>query len=288
MPKKANIDDSVSLFPFLSILAAVIGILVLMITAITLGQVGQDSPEATASAEAAEAAAAAAKARADQFKAWRDQSRADAAVIADLTRRLQDAGEVQYDAQVQASTLAQLRQEIADIQTARSKAIETNQQRSQQLSTAHAQLQTLEAELKQLDERLKPLLEQLELLKKQVAERNAPPPEARVQVRPSGTGGKLRPYFVECAGASIVLHDRGEPLRIPTAQAGSHPEFLALLDRVQATADATLVFLIRPDGVGTYRAAKAVARGRSVTNGKLAIGSQGKLDLTLFRQSLEN
>ncbi|MFO0905096.1 MAG: hypothetical protein U0939_18970 [Pirellulales bacterium] len=287
MPK-ANIDDSVSLFPFLSILAAVIGILVLMITAITLGQVGQDSPEATASAEEAAAAAQAAKERAAKFKSLRDQTKADAAVVADLTRRLQDAGEQNYDAQVQAQTLAQLQQEINDLQAARDKAIEANQQRAQQLSTAQTQLQALTAELKQLDDRLKPLLEQLEQLRKQVAERKSPPPEAQVQVRPSGTGGKLRPYFVECAGASIVLHDRSEPLRIPTAQAGSHPEFLALLDRVQSTPDSTVVFLIRPDGVGTYRTAKAVARGRSVTNGKLAIGSQGKLDLTLFRQSLEN
>ena len=35
-------DDDVSLFPFLSIIAAVIGVLTLMIAAVTLGQMNQD------------------------------------------------------------------------------------------------------------------------------------------------------------------------------------------------------------------------------------------------------
>jgi hypothetical protein len=58
---KQNIDDAVSLFPFLSILACVIGILILMITAVALGQIGKDKApvedaadvEAVAKAEAA-------------------------------------------------------------------------------------------------------------------------------------------------------------------------------------------------------------------------------------------
>jgi hypothetical protein len=43
------------------------------------------------------------------------------------------------------------------------------------------------------------------------------------------------------------------------------------------------VFLIRPDGVDSYNHVRNVARARYVTNGKLAIGGQGKLDLTLFQ-----
>ena len=42
MAKARAKNDDVSLFPFMSILVCVIGILMLMITAIVLGQIGKD------------------------------------------------------------------------------------------------------------------------------------------------------------------------------------------------------------------------------------------------------
>ena len=63
MPKP-KLDDSVSLFPFLDIMASLIGILVLLITAATLAQIGQ-TVEDTADAQAV----AKAKARIVRYRA---------------------------------------------------------------------------------------------------------------------------------------------------------------------------------------------------------------------------
>lgn len=281
MPR-TNIDDAVSLFPFLSILAAVIGILVLMITAITLGQIGQDAAPPTADAVAAAQAAEDAKVRAEEYKRLRAQSKADLEASRDLQARLSQVADVQQNAATMAANVASVKQEIADLQAALDNSQETARQRAAELADKTARLGKLERETKQLDERLKPLLEQLAALQQELARRKTPPEEAQVQIKPSGSGANLAPTFVECAAGSIVLHDRAPPLRIPNAQMAGSVEFLELLDKVKANPQGTVVFLVRPDGVGTYNAARNVARGRATTNGKLAIGSQGKLDLSLF------
>jgi ABC-type transporter Mla subunit MlaD len=284
MAKKANIDDAVSLFPFLSILAAVIGILVLMITAITLGQVGKDNPQAQADAAAAAQAEEEAKARTVDYKRLREQAKSDAEAIKQLESALAQVAIAERDAATRAANIAAAKKELAELQAAAKQNSAAAEQRTTELAEKTARLAQLLQENKELDERLKPLLEQLAKLREQVAKLKAPPEEAQVQVKPSGSGSSLTPTFVECAVESIVLHDRAQPLRIPKAQLGSHAEFLKLLDKVRDTPQSTVVFLIRPDGVSTYTSARNVARGRSVSNGKLAIGSQGKLDLTLFQK----
>ncbi|WP_425619356.1 hypothetical protein NA78x_003096 [Anatilimnocola sp. NA78] len=283
MAKKANIDDSVSLFPFLSILAAVIGILVLMITAITLGQIGKDNPQAQADAASAAQAAEEAKARAAEYKKLRDQAKLDLDALKALQAKIAQLESAQKEASIVAENIAAAKKELAELQATTKTNQETASQRQIELAAKIIRLEQLLKENKELDERLKPLLEQLAKLQEQLAKSKAPPQEAQVQIQPSGTGSDLTPVFVECAAESIVLHDRAQPLRIPKAQMGGHAEFIKLLDKVKSDAKATVVFLIRPDGVGTYNSARGVARNRAVTNGKLAIGSQGKLDLTLFQ-----
>lgn len=283
MAKKQNIDDAVSLFPFLSILAAVIGILVLMITAITLGQIGKDNPKAMADTAAAEQAAAEAKARADEYKKLRAQAKADQDAVKQLQAKLAQIEVAQRDAATMAANIAAAKKEIAELQAAATANKTAAEKDAVELAAKKIRLEQLLKENKQLEEQLKPLLEQLEKLRQQVAQFKAPPEEAQVQIKPSGSGANLTPTFVECAAGSIVLHDRVAPLRIPSAQMGGHAEFLKLLDKVKADKQSTVVFLVRPDGVGTYNSARSVARNRGVTNGKLAIGSQGKLDLSLFQ-----
>ena len=92
-----------------------------------------------------------------------------------------------------------------------------------------------------------------------------------------------RAAFVECAQASLVFREGDEEIRIPIAQAGSSKEFAALLSKVKAEPDGTVIFLVRPDGVATYNTARGIARSRHVLNGKLAIAGQGKIDLSMFK-----
>ena len=281
MPKQQSVDDTVSLFPFLSILACLIGILVLMISAITLGQIGKDSTSPDTAAAAEEAAAA--KARAEHYKALRNQTKTDAEAIKDLAAKVRLLEQKQQDAATVAANIAQAKEELAKLTADAAKRQEEQAAAAVEQQVRTAQIAKYEQENKALEEKLKPLLELLAKLKAELALKQGPPQEAQVQIRPSGSRSDLKATFVECAAGSIVLHDRAEPLRIPTAQAGGHPEYLKLLDTVKATPQGTVVYLIRPDGVDSYNHVRHVARVRYVSNGKLAIGGQGKLDLTLFK-----
>ena len=138
--------------------------------------------------------------------------------------------------------------------------------------------------IKQEEARLKELQQQQAQLRAELAERKQPPPEAEVKIQPSGTGYDLNPVFVECAAGSIVLHDGPEPKRIPRGEITTHPAFQKLLEKVKQDKKGTLVFLVRPDAVATYNAARNFARSNYVKNGKLAVAGQGKLDLSLFQK----
>jgi hypothetical protein len=275
---KPSVDDSVSLFPFLSILACIIGILVLMITAITLGQIGQDKASAADAADEAKLAQAEAeaKARVEAYKQLRNALQTDEQQARRLQALLLDAATVREN-------LAAARAELQALE-----AKQTDAQKKLQLAKLDqakklADAARLKAEIDALTKRLPSLLEQIKRLKAELAKRKAPPEEAQVRVLPSGSGTNLNATFVECAAASLVLHDTPKGLRVPIAQAGASKEFAALLNQVKTQKGGTVVFLVRPDGVGTYNSARSIARSRGVLNGKLAIAGQGKLDLSLFK-----
>lgn len=273
---KQSVDDSVSLFPFLSILACVIGILVLMITAITLGQIGQDTVKADDNEEAIQAAAEAA-ARVEEYKRLRAQATADVARLKELEELVQNADQVRKN-------LEQVRAELAALEAKRSESTAKLKAEEVELADKLAEIERNTKQIEELKKQLPDLLKQLEKLKAELAKRTAPPEEAQVRVLPSGSGKDLKATFVECAQASLVFMDGDKEIRVPIAQAGSSKEFAALLNKVKAESGRTVIFLVRPDGVATYNTARGIARSRGVLNGKLAIAGQGKIDLSMFKE----
>jgi seryl-tRNA synthetase len=272
---KQSVDDSVSLFPFLSILACVIGILVLMITAITLGQIGKDSAADADDPEAVQAQAEA-EARVEEYKRLRAQATADLQRLKELEELVQNAEQVQKNlAEVQAELKALEEKQAAS--TSKLKAEEA--EAAQKLAEA----ERLQKQIADIEKQLPSLLKELEKLKAELAKRTGPPEEAQVKVLPSGSGQNMKAAFVECAQASLVFHDGDKEIRVPIAQAGGSKEFAALLNKVKAEKGATVVFLVRPDGVATYNTARGIARSRGVLNGKLAIAGQGKIDLSMLK-----
>jgi uncharacterized protein YlxW (UPF0749 family) len=275
MAKKQSVEDSVSLFPFLSILACIIGILVLMITAIALGQIGRDTPSATQDEAAAQQAALEAQQRLEQYRAARQSIERDREQIPILRGSLAELKLLQ-------ARLEALRRQLAALEAQNKTVTDTHRRAQDELLRHQAELERLAPQIKQLEQQVPPLQTERDRLRAELAKRQAPPEEASVLVQPSGSGRDMNPTFVECAAASAVLHDGPTPVRIPTAQLAGSAPYLQLLEKVKNTDKGTLVFLIRPDGVGTYDTARHIARSNYVKNGKLAIGGQGKLDFTRF------
>ena len=51
---------------------------------------------------------------------------------------------------------------------------------------------------------------------------------------------------------------------------------------VATTTDATVIFLVRADGLSTYYAASKLCDDRSIRNGKLPVAGDGRVDLSRF------
>jgi biopolymer transport protein ExbD len=251
MPRQRT-DESVSLFPFLDIMACLIGILVLMITAATLAQIARDE-EDTKDAEAIQRA----EARVTEYRAIRKELIVEVQERKQLERQINEAETIREQ-------LEELRAEAARL--------EAVQQKIEELSDPET------------DKKIEDLKRQLVELRTVLANRKEAMAEAEIQIVPSGTGYDLSPTFVECASSALVLHDGPDPVTIPLSRLTRSEAFQKLLDDVKQRPKGTVVFLVRPDGARAYSAARNIARRNYVTNGKLAVAGHGKLDLSLFEE----
>lgn len=248
MPKQRT-DESVSLFPFLDIMACLIGILVLMITAATLAQIARDE-EDTKDEQAMERA----EARVTEYREIRDELAVEVEERKELEQLIEEA--------------------------------EITREQLEELQTEVAQLEAVQERLKAItdpetDAKIEELKEKLGKLRTVLANRKEAA-EAKIQIMPSGSGYGLSPTFVECTSNAVVLHDRPEPVTVPVSRLTKSEAFLGLLEDVKQRPKGTVVFLVRPDGARSYGAARNVARRNYATNGKLAVAGHGKLDLSLF------
>ena len=106
--------------------------------------------------------------------------------------------------------------------------------------------------------------------------------EANVTVLPQGSGLNFKPHFVECAADSFVMHTQTPPQRIRTANAAKAKEFIDLMQMAANGKSDSIVFLVRSDGLATFRTLKGLCDKRSIRNGKLPVVGQGRIDLSAF------
>ncbi len=254
----------VSLFPFLSILACVIGTLTLMITALALGQMDDNSLNEQLRLDALKRQLEADLKVIEQLKAEiaRFENHAD-----DLTKRL-----VESERQ-----LRELEQRTKELIAQRNKEPEA------EIEVIVVDLNAHKERMAKLQEELEEFQKKREVLAAEIKKRNRPPEEAEVIVRPGGSGMDLEPTFVECTTAGVFIHDGKAPVHVRTGDLKTDATFRGLLERIASRPKATVIFLIRDDAIGTYNVARSVALELRARNGKLPIIGHGKLDLSMFR-----
>jgi multidrug efflux pump subunit AcrA (membrane-fusion protein) len=261
-------DDDISLFPFLSIIACVIGVLTLMISTLALAQM--DSP---------------AVANAERYEQAQKDLAAARAEIAEIEQKLQsEQTETATAANQQQREMTQARETLDQLVNQ----LEEMKQRQAEQAKIKIVIPTLPADQREtiddMQSQLAELQERLAQLDKEIKERNLPPEESAVSILPAGSGVDFTPYFVECAAGAIVLHTSVEPLQIRAAEMAANQEFIGVLEKVANQKNATLLFLVRSDGLGTYRMAKALADANEVKNGKLPVVGQGRIDVGFFKK----
>lgn len=255
--KQESDEDDVSLFPFLSILSCVIGVLTLLITAMAISQM--DTPEIVETEQL------------DDLLAEEQQ----------LTAKIEELEAAVRDSDQEVVELLTAQEKQALLLEQLKAAQEKVEQAQQKVDPDFVQVD-LDSKIKELEAEKEKLDADLATLESELATRKDKN-EGIVQVRPGGSGVAFEPTFVECRKEGLVLFlEEGKPRNILLSQIQNDVVFLSTLDEISNSADRVMTFLLREDGVNTYYHARNIARSRYAKNGKLPVLGQGKLDLGLF------
>ncbi len=148
-------------------------------------------------------------------------------------------------------------------------------------------VEILKTEIVALKSERPPLQKQLEALQEELKKRKIPPKAVEsVIIRPGGIGTReaRNLFFVECTSTGIILIKEGNPSKpISTATIETNQDYAKFLETVKRSRDAMVLFLIRKGGNESYLWAAGLAETKyKVSNGKLPIPNEGKIDLSLF------
>lgn len=271
MARREKKKQEVSLFPFLDILACVIGNLILIITAVVLEQV-----DTKPIAEQA------------QREAVQRQTEQDLLAATELKKKLE---------------------ELKRESTAGDKRIERAQQQivaaEKQQQEAREKLRQIPppppppdkedlAKVKEREMGIQKIVDEIQRLQGELEKRKEKPDQSiSILYENKGRGGVRRPFFIEVSkSAATLLPNKQDyknlfgdekPRQLPISNIGKNPDFTKLLDYVlthkapngplRGRRDTIVTFLIRPDAVNAYRAVKRDAdQFEKANEKKLVVG----------------
>ena len=255
MARRPSRELDSSLFPFLSVLACLIGTLALMIASLAIGQVAEGlmrSEEEPSDIEQLDAQRAELRVLEQQFEAFEHLEAELAAAQAELR-----ALGVRPDQN------------------------EAERRRQVQIRRQSAQLAASLLRLAQQNEGLQASVEGLEVAL--VNNRPGSSGGRPIRILPHGSARPLRPYFVECREDGVRVHHESldESTYLARGSIDDVARFRAFLQRARNTLDGTVIFLIRPNGVGTYEWASEMSGRLFVRQAKLPLPGQGTLEFAL-------
>ena len=264
-------DQGMSLFPFMSILAGLIGILTLMIS--VMMQVQQMRKEGRSEEELALAME-----NRDLLRKIKNQEKENSDRELKLAREKATVAEL---AKLKDRVIA-LTTELKEIDKA-TKSDRTDVQLQKQVENMKTEISEILAERPPLEMRLQELQEELK------KRRESPKHAESVVVQPRGflDDGPEVIFFVECNSTGIILLDHPEgKKRISTAAIEKSGVYANYLDRVKKTEDSMVLFLLRKSGNEAFRWAAGTAESNyQVVTGKLPLPNEGEIDLSLFKKN---
>lgn len=272
--RRESSGGEVSLFPFLSILACLIGALVLIISALVAAQAGKAEGRTK-----------------EEIQMAQDYQR--------MIKEMEERKKLDVVLKEKLAELEKLKAEIEDreqrylkLRKLMATSKDVQEQNKQIADTLQKELDDLLTELdglkKQQEESKKTIAELMaEIKSRQIpADKKVPP----VVVQPSGGGmaESTKVYFVECATGLKVMDAWGEGDYTLGAKAEivvADPVYNHFLTEVAKDKNALILYLIRADGQAAFNngAGRAEADYK-IRIGKLPIPGPGKLDLALFEK----
>lgn len=268
-PLSASERGQVSLFPFMSILASLIGILSLLIglsMAVNQQKEGMTQEEVDRAKEYKSLEALAKKKRQEIEAAKKDAQKDNLTAM-----ELEKLKQMQMEMQKQLEELDKVKLQPED--------------------ELKIKIQIYQNEKVALEKEQPTFQKKIEELQAKVAQlKEIPEPKESVKIRPPRVGAKLpkNVFFIEANSTGIVLRgasDKAVPISLESIKAGS-PEFMEFCINAKKTSgeDYVILFLIRKGGRESYEYANAAAElDFKVKTSKLPVPNDGPIDLSGFR-----
>ncbi|MFK8114186.1 MAG: hypothetical protein AB8B91_18435 [Rubripirellula sp.] len=265
MPRRPpSNDDEISLFPFLSIIACVIGVLTMMIATLALAQT--DTPDI---------------AMIEEFEQKEKELKKSDEKIEELQREVavsnSSALEMRDQKKLLDMTIDELQAMLEELEKIEKELAEQGKVKIV-IPMLDPKLRESAADMQSEAQALKEQIAQLEAELNDRKDKS----EAKVTVLPQGSGLSFTPHFVECAAGAIVMHNLSPPKRVRTADVVKDEDFIRLMELVLNGKDDSIVFMLRSDGLGTFRAVKRICDDREIRNGKIPVVGKGRIDLSAF------
>ncbi|PQO31779.1 hypothetical protein [Blastopirellula marina] len=267
--RNKDAGEDISLFPFLSVLACVIGTLAMVIAMIAVQSLDNDTVDQAIEYEK----------KAKEL----EQGNQELAKLREELKKKE--AELKSERSEEQRSLENAKKRLAELLAK----LEKTEQEMAKISVEGPKVDVAaqNEEIAKMEEELKSRREKIAQLTAQLKDRKEPK-EAEVSIVPGGSGIGFTPTFVECDDGRIVIHDGGKTTPVRTAELNTNPDFAKVLEEVKSDAQGTLVFLIRDDGLSTYNTARNFANSKGVKNGKLPVIGNGRIDLSYFKKQAKN
>ena len=262
MARSRAAGTEVSLFPFLSVLACLIGALTLIITALSLASLLQGREDEDI-------------ARAEDYLALQRTMDERAREIARRQEELQRTSRA-------AAELATLRIKPTTLENK----IKAAMTEAAKLAERKRRKTALEKQTRELDKQLQSLRAELAEGRRKLGElavmlaRGAP---LRI-LSTSSYYRKAAPVFVEAQKEQITIHSPSRQVEIPHRAIANHKDYKQVVDFVAAKDNRIIVFLVRAEGRSTFLAAESTARRAGAVTSKVPLPGDGEIDLREFHR----
>ncbi len=251
---------SVSLFPFLSILACLSGALVVMICVLTIMQVTNSGTTAAKTNPLALEMKELQK-QLSEYRALTDNM----TTVEEVEKRLVLLREISEGSETTDQMRARIQKEVENLQTV--------------IANLLSDKPRLQKEVARLKE---------DLAERRIKPEDLKPP---LRVQGGGTGFAVgrKLFVVEANSDSVVVHRSPEDrFRITAATIGADKDYNAFLGEVAQNKNHLVLFLVRTDGWNSYvRGAGWAEQQFKLTTSKMPIPGQGKVDLSEFEKYMK-
>ncbi|MFP6877932.1 MAG: hypothetical protein VCA37_13960 [Roseibacillus sp.] len=257
---RASAGPEISLFPFLSILACLIGSLTILIVALSVSEVLQGRKDETV-------------ARAEDFVALEKEVRERDEEIAKREEKLRKTNAAAVE-------MAELEPRVAKVKADLKRLEQVVVKREplvRDVEETKKKREDLEKEKNKVEAGLVEGKQKMGVLAKQLRK--------GLPLRILSTSDYFRrvaPVFVEARKEGIVVHSPSQTVKVPRAEIKKHPKFKQTVDYVAAKKDRIIVFLVREDARSSFYAARDHARANGAVTSKVPLQGAGDLDLKEF------